>query len=99
MTITKTQENGKSTLAIDGRLDTSSAPRLQEALAPAFDDAEFVELDFANITYVSSAGLRVLLSAEKIANAKNASMTLVNVSPDVKEIFEMTGFSNILKIV
>lgn len=100
MTINKTVgSNGAITFSIDGRLDTTSAPQLQDVLIPAFSEASSITLDFGGIAYVSSAGLRVLLMGEKTAKAKGGEMTLLNVSADVMEVFEMTGFSDILMIV
>ena len=96
MTINKTQNGDKTTLALTGRLDTTTAPGLQEALVPEFDTAKQVELDFAELTYVSSAGLRVLLIGEKTAKAKGSKQTLANVSDEIMEVFEMTGFREIL---
>ncbi|MDR2572262.1 MAG: STAS domain-containing protein [Oscillospiraceae bacterium] len=96
MTIEKTQENGKTIFALDGRLDTTSAPQLQTELIPVFDEAKEIVIDFAKLVYVSSAGLRVLLQGEKTAKIKDASMILTNVSDEIMEVFEMTGFSNIL---
>lgn len=99
MEIVKSQENGKITLALSGRLDTTTAPQLQGALLPAFEAAKSVVLNFAGLCYVSSAGLRVLLLGEKTAKMKDASMSLINVPKDIKDVFEMTGFTDILKIV
>ena len=99
MNINKTNGNGKINFALDGRLDTVTAPQLQDALMPAFDEAKEVTLDFTKIAYVSSAGLRVLLAGQKTAKAKGASMTLCGVSDEVMEVFDMTGFSDILTIV
>lgn len=99
MTINKTQENGKRVLALDGRLDTTTAPQLQDVLIPLFDEAKEIALDFTKISYVSSAGLRVLLMGQKTAKSKGALMTLCGVSAEVMEVFEMTGFSDMLTIV
>ena len=99
MNINKAQKDGKVTFTLDGRLDTTSSPQLQDVLIPAFDSAKQVELDFASLSYVSSAGLRVLLLGEKTARTKGGTMTLINVSQDIKEVFEMTGFSDVLKII
>jgi anti-sigma B factor antagonist len=99
MEVTKTQCGGKVTFAVSGRLDANAAPDFQAELIPAFDGANFVELDFSALTYVSSAGLRVLLLGEKTAKSKGAAMSLRNVSQDIKEVFDMTGFSDILNIV
>jgi anti-anti-sigma factor len=98
MLIKKTLENGKITFALDGRLDDTTAPQLQDALIPAFDEAKEVELDFAHLTHISSAGLRVLLTGLKTGKAKGVSMTVYNVSKEIMEIFKMTGFSEILKM-
>ena len=99
MTINKTQNSDKTTFALSGRLDTTTAPQLQETLIPEFDAAKQVELDFAELSYVSSAGLRVLLMGQKTAKAKGGAMTLSHVSPEIMEVFEMTGFADMLTIV
>jgi len=98
MTIEKIQKDGKTVLALFGRLDTVTSPQLQEALIPEIEASVHVELDFAELAYVSSAGLRVLLSGQKTANAKAVSMTVRNVSAEIMEVLEMTGFTNILTI-
>ena len=98
MTINQTQENGKIIFALEGRLDTSTSPRLQEALFPVFDEAKEITLDFAELAYISSAGLRVLLMGQKMANAKGISMTIINVSQEIMEVFELTGFTDMLAI-
>jgi len=99
MTINKTQENGTLNLVLEGRLDTTTAPQLQDVLIPAFDESKEIMLDFADISYVSSAGLRVLLVGQKTAKAKNGSMTLKGVSQEIMEVFDMTGFADMLTIV
>jgi anti-anti-sigma factor len=99
MTINKTNENGKLTVTLEGRLDTTTAPQLQDALLPAFDEAQHIELDFAKLDYVSSAGLRVLLTGQKTAQGKGAVMTLKGVSDEIMEVLEMTGFTDMLTIV
>ena len=98
MTINKTQENGKLTIALEGRLDTSTSPKFQEALIPAIGESKEIRIDLTKLAYVSSAGLRVLLMGQKEAKAKSASMTLFNVSEEVMEVFDITGFSDILTI-
>jgi len=98
MEIHITRGNEESTLALSGRLDTVTAPKLQEALIAEIDSAGKVRLDFAELTYVSSAGLRVLLLGEKSAKAKGAAMSIANVCAEIAEVFEMTGFSGILTI-
>ena len=87
MTISKTLENGKITLVLEGRLDTTTAPQLQEALIPSFDEAKQVELDFTQLSYISSAGLRALLMGQKTAASKGAALTLSGVSEEIKHIF------------
>jgi anti-anti-sigma factor len=99
MTIIKTRENESLVLALEGRLDTATAPQLQETLIPAFEEATAITLDFGSLAYVSSAGLRVLLLGAKTAKAKDASMVLRGVSEEVMEVFEMTGFADILTIL
>ena len=99
MNTSKTQENGRITIEIEGRLDTTTAPQLEAELVSAFDEAEEITLDFAKLEYVSSAGLRVLLIGQKTAKAKGASIAVSNVSEDIMEVLEMTGFDDILTIV
>jgi len=97
MTINKTQDGETTTFTLDGRLDTTTSPSLQEVLVPEFNTATQVILDCANLKYVSSAGLRVLLMGEKASKAKGAKMTLCNVAGEIMEVFEMTGFKDILR--
>jgi len=99
MTITKTFEDKKLTLAIEGRLDTTTSPQLNDVLIPAFNEAKEIILDFSKVEYISSAGLHILLIGQKTANSKNASMKLLGVSDEIMEVLEMTGFTNMLTIV
>ena len=99
MTINKTLGNGTLTIAIEGRLDTTTAPQLQDILIPAFEEAKEIKLDFSKLAYVSSAGLRVLLIGQKEAKKKGGSMTVGGVSEEIMEVLEMTGFSEMLTIV
>ena len=98
MQITKTQPG---VLSLEGRLDTVTAPKLQEALSEVIvpTEKENIELDFAGVGYVSSAGLRVLLQGQKNAKAAGKNLTLKNVSPEIIEVFDITGFSSILTII
>ena len=98
MTINKTNENDTFTLELEGRLDTTSAPLLENELVSAFNEAKKITLDFTKLAYVSSAGLRALLVGQKTAEGKGASMTISGVSQEIMEIFEMTGFSDMLTI-
>lgn len=97
MVITKTKEGASLTLVIEGRLDTTTAPQLESELRNSIDGIDQLLLDFASLEYVSSAGLRVLLSAQKVMN-KQGSMVIRNVSEDVMDVFEVTGFVDILTI-
>ena len=99
MQIEKIMEGGKCRLSLFGRLDNTTAQILQDTLLLALNETQQVELDFANIEYVSSTGLRALLVGQKTAQTKGASMILTGVSKEVMEVFEMTGFNNILNIV
>lgn len=98
MTIDKKLEGKVLNVAITGRLDTTTAPTLEEDLKPALDGVEELVLDFAGLEYISSAGLRVLLSVQKIMN-KQGSMKICNVIPEIMEVFDITGFTDILTIV
>ncbi|NMP37986.1 MAG: STAS domain-containing protein [Clostridiales bacterium] len=97
MTIEKSQNGTSYTLALSGRLDTTTAPQLEAQLKACFADASELTLDFKELDYISSAGLRVLLTSQKIMN-KQGKMTLRHVGEAILEIFEMTGFINILDI-
>lgn len=96
MKIEKNLQNKTLTLTLSGRLDTVSAPELEREISDLSGITDLV-FDFKNVDYVSSAGLRVILKAQKIMNAQG-SMKLINVSDDVAEIFDITGFSDILVI-
>ena len=99
MEIEKTQTESIGVLTLKGRLDTTTAPQLHEALTEIMSSAEKVELDFAGIEYVSSAGLRVLLLGQKSSKASGKSLALRNVSSDVLEVFDITGFSGVLTVI
>ena len=96
MDIKKLQDGSSLAVALDGRLDTKTAPDLEAALDGLAGITE-LELDMAGVPYVSSAGLRVLLTAQKTMNRQGA-MTLVHVCEDVMDVFDMTGFSGVLTI-
>lgn len=97
MNIVKTAEGEKLLLQIEGRLDTTTAPQLEEELKNSIDGVTDLTLDFEKLEYVSSAGLRVLLGAQKTMN-KQGKMVIINVCDDINEVFEITGFSDILTI-
>ncbi len=96
MTITKTQSDATLTIAIEGRLDTTTSPQLEAEYNAAGNFSELV-LDLARLDYISSAGLRVILAMQKLMNQKG-SMVVRNVKPEVMEVFELTGFVDILTI-
>lgn len=98
MTIHKNREGDKLVLALEGRLDTTTAPQLENEIRGGLDGVVELEFDFQKLAYISSAGLRVMLSAQKMMN-KQGNMTLRNVNEDVMEVFEVTGFADILNIV
>ena len=97
MTINKTEQNNCVTLALGGRLDSSTAPELDAAVDEAIAAANSMVLDFADLVYTSSAGLRIILKAQK-AMSKKGGLKLINVSDDIKEVFDITGFLDILTI-
>ena len=98
MEIKQTKDGNKLAIALSGRLDTTTAPQLDEALASALDGVTDLVFDFGQIEYISSAGLRILLNTQKKISAAGGSMKLVGVNDVVREVFEVTGFINILTI-
>jgi anti-anti-sigma factor len=97
MEIRKTQEGSTLTIALVGRLDTTTAPRLEAELKTGIGGVMELIFDFAELEYISSAGLRVILSAQKVMN-RQGSMVIRNVNENVMEVFEVTGFVDILTI-
>ncbi len=94
-----TEKNGTAlTLALAGRLDTSTAPQLEAELKNHYDDITELKFDFEKLEYISSAGLRVLLTAQKTMNTRG-EMCICNVNSDIMEVFDITGFGDILTIV
>lgn len=98
MTINTENKQSGVTLHISGRLDTTTAPELEKAINALTGDIGELTLDMAEVTYISSAGLRVLLGAQKKMN-KLGSMKLTGVCEAVMEVLEITGFADILTIV
>ena len=98
MNITKTAENGTLRIALEGRLDTNTAPQLEAELKTSLSGITELELDFSGLEYISSAGLRVLLAAQKTMS-RQGKMTIRNVNETIMEVFEITGFVEILTIV
>ena len=97
MHIEKSRDGGRLTLAVQGRLDTNTAPELEEALADA--DATEIEFDFAGLEYISSAGLRVLLAAKKSLIGSGGGMSVLNANDTVRNVFEITGCSELFGLV
>lgn len=97
MTIDKELADGKLTLKVGGRLDTNTSPDLEAELK--LDGVNEVVFDFANLEYISSAGLRILLTAQKAMMACGGKMTVANPNESVKGVFEITGCSDIFTIV
>ena len=97
MTIEKTLNGSELTVNLAGRLDTTTAPQLEAELKQSVTGVEKLVLDFAALDYLSSAGLRVLLAAQKAMN-KQGEMIIKNVNETIAEIFEVTGFSDVLTI-
>ena len=97
MTINKTQNGSALTIALEGRLDTMTAPALETEIKQSLAGVDSLELDFSKLEYISSAGLRVLLSTHKALSGKGG-MKVTHVNDIVQEVFEVTGFSDILDI-
>lgn len=97
MTIQKMKNDTELVLSLEGRLDTLTAPELEAELKDSLNGVTALTLDLSKLEYLSSAGLRVLLSAQKVMNAQG-TMKVRNVNDTIMEIFEVTGFSDILTI-
>ena len=97
MNILKQKEGSALTIGLEGRLDTVTAPQLEGELRTELDGVTELILDLKDLDYISSAGLRVLLSTQKTMN-RQGSMTIRNVKPEIMEIFDVTGFVDILSI-
>lgn len=98
MTTNKMEKDGVIYLQLEGRLDTTTAPGFQAQLLEEMKNGKNIVLDFEKLVYVSSAGLRALLAGQKAAQRGKISMTLIHVASEIMEVFNMTGFSAILKI-
>ena len=97
MTITKTENGSALTLALEGRLDTTTAPQLEAEVNGSIAGVTDLVMDFEKLEYISSAGLRVLLAAQKIMN-KQGEMVIRHANEDIKEVFDITGFADILTL-
>ena len=97
MTIEKKTDGSRLYIAIEGHLDTTTAPQLEEEFKNSIDDVTELVIDMEKLAYLSSAGLRVLLSAQKVMN-KQGKMVIKNANEDIMEVFDVTGFADILNI-
>ena len=97
MNINKISDNNMLTIELEGRLDTVSAPQLEAELKKSLSGVEILIFDFEKLEYLSSAGLRVLLSSQKVMN-RQGQMKIKNVNSTITDIFEVTGFSEILTV-
>ncbi len=97
MTINKKQQGAELELALEGRLDTTTAPQLEAEVKQIGADVTSLVFNFAELEYISSAGLRTLLLAQKLMN-KQGTMVVRNVNETIMEVFEITGFSDMLTI-
>ena len=97
MNIVETKTNESLEIQLEGRLDTITSPELEKKLGTALEGVTDLVMDFSNLAYVSSAGLRVILGAQKRMN-KQGKMIIRNVSEEIMEVFDMTGFTDILTI-
>lgn len=99
MDITIKNEGEKTLVTLDGRLDTTNADQFQADIQPLLDlQKPDIDIDCTNMTYTSSQGLRIFLSLQKSVLARGGKMVLHNMNPQVKEVFDITGFSNIIAI-
>lgn len=91
-------EDGNTTVKLTGRLDTMTSSKLEEKLDDILGNTVSLTFDFADLEYISSAGLRIILTAQKMLTKKGGSVQVINCQPDVKEVFSITGFSEIISI-
>ena len=100
MDIKITQEDNKTIVVLNGRIDTSNADQFQQDIAPLTEgENPDIDIDCTDLSYTSSQGLRIFLMLQKSVNARSGKMVLRNMNPQVKEVFDITGFSNIITIL
>lgn len=97
MEVTIIENEGLATVKIEGRIDTSTAPSLEKKLGKVTKKTSNICLDFEKVEYITSAGLRVVLATSKQVS-QEGKLTIINTSPVIKEIFDMTGFSTVVDI-
>lgn len=98
MTISADKKDSKLVLSLEGRLDTTTAPELETKLGEYLDDVDDIIFDCNGLEYISSAGLRVLLSAQKAMNKKEGKLVVKNINDTIREVFEVTGFTDVITI-
>ena len=98
MNINVKEENGTKIIEVEGRIDTTTAPKSEETLMQELSTVKTLRINLENVVYVSSAGLRAFLNGQKYANKNGIEMSLFNVADMVMEVFEMTGFIDILTV-
>jgi len=99
MNIDKSYTDKDLTVKIEGRIDTITSQELEQSLNEEIDNVNSLVLDFDELEYISSAGLRVLIATQKKLKAKDTPLTIINVNDTIKEIFRMSGFDKILTIL
>ena len=100
MDVTISKNDNKTIAALSGRLDTTNAEQFQAEIAGLFEDpSPDIELDCTDMDYTSSQGLRIFLMLQKSVSSKGGKMVMTNMKPQVKEVFDITGFSSIIKII
>ena len=99
MNIITTMDGTNALIAFEGRLDTATSPQLEAELAKTYGAAKNVTFDFAKLEYLSSAGLRIILSAHKKLKTAGGGLTVANVNAVIKNVFDLTGFSDIIDII
>ena len=98
MEIVKSKKNENLTFAVKGRLDTNTAPDLEKTATEELDGVKLLTLDLVDLDYISSAGLRVILTLHKTMSGKGAKLVVSHPKDEVMEVFDMTGFSSFLTI-
>ncbi len=98
MTINKSLENDTLTMAIEGRIDTQTAPELEAAVKESLDGVSHLVLDFTQVAYISSAGLRTVLAAQNWMDAKKGTMVIRNAAKMIVNVFKVTGFDSFLTL-
>jgi len=99
MDVTINKEESKTVVVLNGRLDTTNADKFQQDITPLMEgETPNIEIDCADMEYTSSQGLRMFLMLQKSVTARKGNLVMLNMKPQVKEVFDITGFSNIIKI-